>query len=115
MLQQTIVSKFKSLKGKSGWFTAQVLASTAVTAFSRKAPEAKKALEGAMLQMYAPDYAAKEWQDWKRDNHQKVDEACSMMEKNFDNKYRLDRGQLVTKVKEHYNVKPKIARGATGE
>ncbi len=34
-----------------------------------------------------------------------------MMEKNFDNKYRLDRGQLVAKVKEHYNYKRKIARG----
>ena len=39
----------------------------------RKAPEANKAIEGAMhahFQMYAPDYAAKEWQDWKRDNHE---------------------------------------------
>ncbi|DBB02989.1 TPA: hypothetical protein ACH3X1_013578 [Trebouxia sp. C0004] len=71
-------------------------------------------MEGAMhaqFQMYAPDYAAKEWQDWQRDNHEKVDEACSMMEKNFDNKYTLDKGQLVAKVKAHYNYKRKIARG----
>ncbi len=37
------------------------------------AQQAKKAIEGAMhaqFRMYAPDYAAKEWQDWKRDNHE---------------------------------------------
>ena len=30
-------------------------------------------MEGAMhaqFHMYAPDYAAQEWQDWKRDNHE---------------------------------------------
>ncbi|DBA88264.1 hypothetical protein WJX77_000056 [Trebouxia sp. C0004] len=30
-------------------------------------------MEGAMhaqFQLYVPDYAAKEWQDWKRDDHE---------------------------------------------
>ncbi|KAL0018479.1 hypothetical protein WJX77_008698 [Trebouxia sp. C0004] len=71
MLQQDIVSRFKSLKGKPG-SSASKHGSDSVSR-KRKAPEAKKAMEGAMhaqFQMYAPDYAAKEWQDWKRDNHE---------------------------------------------
>ncbi|DBA69889.1 TPA: hypothetical protein ACH3X2_012389 [Trebouxia sp. C0005] len=82
----------------------------------RKAPDAKMTMEGAMraqFQMYAPDYAAQEWQDWKMDNHMKVNETCLLMEKNFDNKYKLDRPQMIAKIREHYNYKRKMARGST--
>ncbi|DBA65567.1 TPA: hypothetical protein ACH3X2_003128 [Trebouxia sp. C0005] len=114
MLQQDIVSRLRSLTGKTG-SSASKQGSEGVSR-KRKAPDAKTTMEGAMraqFQMYAPDYAAQEWQDWKMDNHEKVNETCLLMEKNFDNKYKLDRPQMIAKIREHYNYRRKMARGST--
>ncbi|DBA66307.1 TPA: hypothetical protein ACH3X2_002557 [Trebouxia sp. C0005] len=48
-------------------------------------------------------------------NHEKVNETCLLMEKNFDNKYKLDRPQMIANIREHYNYKRKIARGNNGD